>query len=477
MCKGHFPPGFLWGSASASYQVEGAWQEDGKGPSIWDNWVRIPGKTFEGTRGDVATNHYHRYGEDIQLMKEMGLKAYRFSISWPRIYPQGRGEVNQAGLAFYRNLVEELVANGIEPIVTLYHWDLPQALEDEYGGWESRKIIPDFLNYAETCFDALGHQVKCWVILNEPNIYTQLGYMLGLHPPGKKDLAAFLHTYHITALTHAAVVNLFKDQGYPGYIGSSIALTPGYAASDSPQDKQALENYYATTCWWYLDSYYRGEYPALGIDYFTANGAMPEVTPEDRELLQLAAQRADFIGLNYYQSATLAHNPPDGVGFEGYNTSGKKGSQKENGVPGLYKTVINPNIQYTDWDWAIDPDGLTHGLKELKERYQKPVLISENGLGAFDTLKEGQVHDQYRIDYLEKHVQACATAIAQGVELWGYCTWSFTDLFSWLNGYKKRYGFVHVDFKGGTLNRTKKDSFYWYKKVISSNGENCIEKG
>lgn len=475
MNRAGFPAGFLWGSASAAYQVEGAYQADGKGPSIWDTWVRLPGKTFQGANGDVAADHYHRYREDVGLMKELGLKAYRFSISWPRIFPQGKGKINQAGLEFYKNLIHQLTANGIEPVVTLYHWDLPQALQDEYGGWESRDIIADFANYAKTCFDAFGGQVKYWIVLNEPNIFTQLGYLLAMHPPGKSDLRTYLHTYHITALVHATVVKLFKEQGHPGHIGSSIAFTPAYPASDKEEDRRALTNYYATNCWWLMDIYCKGEYPARGKEYYTQAGAMPQVSAADRELLRRGAELADFLGVNYYQTATVAHNPIDGVGFGAMNTSGKKGTQTENGVPGLYKTVFNPNIEYTDWDWAIDPDGLRYGLLQLKERYGLPVLISENGLGAFDSLEQGRVHDQYRIDFLAKHIRACSQAIAQGVELWGYCTWSFTDLFSWLNGYQKRYGLVYVDFDSGTLQRVKKDSFYWYKEVIASNGDICLE--
>lgn len=474
MNRAAFPPGFLWGSASAAYQVEGAYQADGKGPSIWDNWVQLPGKTFNGTNGNTAADHYHRYKEDIRYMKEMGLKAYRFSIAWPRIYPQGRGEINRAGLAFYTNLIDELKANGIEPLVTLYHWDLPQALQDEYGGWESRRIIQDFLAYARTCFDAFSAKVKYWIVLNEPNIFTQLGYLLALHPPGKADLKAYLHTYHITALTHAAVVKMFKECKYPGAIGSSLAFTPGYAASPSHDDLQALENYYGTNCWWLLDVYHRGKYPELGIRYFSSHGVMPHQTEEDCQILKEAAGLVDFIGINYYQSTMVAHNPPNGISLSAMNTNGEKGSQRENGVPGLYKNVINPRIEYTDWDWAIDPDGLRDGLLQLKERYNLPVLISENGLGAFDTLENSEINDDYRIDYLHRHILACSQAIAQGVDLWGYCTWSFTDLFSWLNGFRKRYGLVHIDFENGTLERTKKASYRWYSQVIASNGSNCI---
>lgn len=466
MNRAAFPPGFLWGSASAAYQVEGAHQADGKGPSIWDHWVQLPGKTYQGTNANIAADHYHRYPEDLELMREMGLGAYRFSISWPRLFPRGRGRVNPAGLAFYAQLIAALKSRGIEPIVTLYHWDLPLALQEEYGGWESRQIIEDFLLYARTCFDAFADQVRYWIVLNEPNIFTQLGYLLALHPPGKTDLRTYLQTYHHTALAHAAVVKFFKDNRYPGYIGSSIAFTPAYPASDKPEDIQALENYYATNCWWALDIYHRGEYPALGTELYSRWGAAPVMTGEDEDLLRRGAAMTDFIGLNYYQSAMIAHAPPAETDLEGPEAAA---------FSSLYKTVANPSIEYTDWGWAIDPDGLRHGLLQLHQRYGLPILISENGLGAYDKIEAGQIHDSYRIDYLQRHILACHQAIQAGVELWGYCTWSFTDLFSWLNGYAKRYGLVHVDFESGALTRTKKDSFYWYQQVIASNGAICIE--
>jgi len=460
MSKTAFPPGFLWGSASAAYQVEGAYQADGKGPSIWDLWVQIPGKTYNGTNGNIAADHYHRYREDVQLMKEAGLKAYRFSVAWTRLFPRGRGEVNPAGLEFYTNLIRLLKENDIEPVVTLYHWDLPQALQDEYGGWESRRIIDDFLAFARTCFDAFSPQVQYWIVLNEPNIFTQLGYLEALHPPGKSDLRAFLQTYHHTALVHAAVVKMFKDNGYPGRIGSSIAFTPAYAASEDPRDLRALELYYATGPWWFMDIYHRGTYPDLGQLLYSQAQAAPEVTEEDRELLTQGAGLTDFIGINYYQTAMVARAD-----------SSAQGQQR------WYRTVPNPNVRYTDWNWAIDPDGLRYGLVQLHQRYQLPVLISENGLGAYDKLEADGVHDDYRIDFLRRHIRACHQAITQGVQLLGYCTWSFTDLFSWLNGYDKRYGLIHVDFESGSLQRRKKDSFYWYHQVIASNGANCLNGG
>ncbi|MCD4714111.1 MAG: glycoside hydrolase family 1 protein [Clostridiales bacterium] len=467
-----FKENFLWGSASAAYQIEGAYEADGKGASIWDVWAHLPGKTFEGTNGDIACDHYNRYKEDVALMKEMGLQTYRFSIAWTRILPQGTGDVNLKGIEFYNNLIDELLANGIVPMVTLYHWDLPQSLQDLYGGWESRKIVDDFVNYARICFEYFGDRVKHWIVMNEPNIFTSLGYMLKLHPPGVQDEKLFLKTFHHTVLAHARTVLSYKEMGQDGLIGSSIAYSPSYAATDKKEDLEAKAMFDATGPLWYLDSYFKGDYPDEAVDYYTEKQVMPVVTEVDYDEMKRAALLCDFIGINYYQTSTVAHNPVDGVGFSGMNTSGKKGTQSDNGVPGLYKHVRNDNLEYTDWDWAIDPDGLRYGLELLKERYDLPIIISENGLGAYDTVTpDGRIEDDYRIDYLKKHVMACERAVDHGVDLMAYCTWSFTDLLSWLNGYKKRYGFVHIDFESEDLTRTRKKSFEWYKNLIASNGK------
>lgn len=462
---------FLWGSASAAYQIEGAHQAEGKGTSIWDTWAHLPGKTFEGTNGDRACDHFDRFEEDVALMKAQGLKTYRFSIAWTRILPEGTGRINMAGIAFYQRLIKSLKEAGIEPMVTLYHWDLPQTLQDAYGGWEDRRVIEDFNAYARTCFEQFGDTVQYWIVMNEPNIFTHQGYMLGIHPPGKKDEAAYLKTYHHTALAHAKAVLSFREMNLKGMVGSSIAFMPAYAASDSAEDQKALENYYATNNWWFMDSYFKGQYPQTAVDYYEKKGLMPDVTTADLELLGAAAKAFDFIGINYYQTAMVAHNPEDGVSFSAMNTTGKKGSQKESGVPGLYKFVKNPNISYTDWDWAIDPQGLLYGMRELKERYGKAIIISENGLGAFDAIEDnGEIQDDYRIDYLKAHVEVCEEAVATGIDLLAYCTWSFTDLLSWLNGFQKRYGFVYIDFEDENRKRIPKKSYYWYQEIIANNG-------
>ncbi len=466
-----FKENFLWGAASAAYQVEGAFVADGKGPSIWDRWAHIPGKTYGGTNGDVAADHYNRMEEDVRLMAAMGLKAYRFSIAWTRILPDGRGAVNQSGIDFYNRLINCLLKEKIIPLVTLYHWDLPQCLEETYGGWLSKDVVSDFTNYAEVCFKAFGDRVNHWIVINEPNIFTHQGYSLGIHPPGMENEAAFIKAYHHTALAHASSVLKFKALGLEGVIGSSIAFSPGYAKSNEAEDRGALEKYYEMGPWLFMDPYYKGTYPKEAERYYTRLGQWQKVSPDDLKMLKAAAEVVDFIGVNYYQTAMLAYNPQDGVGQAEMNTSGKKGSQKESGVPGLYKFVRNEQLDYTDWDWAIDPDGLRYGLAQLKKRYGLPVLISENGLGFFDEINaEGEILDVARIKFLDAHVKACLEAVNEGVDLIGFCVWSFTDLLSWLNGFRKRYGLVHIDFEKKTLKRTPKASYYWYKALIESEG-------
>ncbi|MFV0558051.1 MAG: glycoside hydrolase family 1 protein [Enterococcus sp.] len=470
-----FPQDFLWGSASAAYQVEGAWNEDGKGKSVWDDFVRIPGKTFKGTNGDIAVDHYHRFKEDVRLMKEQGLKSYRFSVAWTRVFPEGRGEVNQKGLQFYIDLVDELIANNIEPVLTIYHWDLPAALQEAYNGWESRAIIADFVNYAHVLFETFKGKVKYWVSLNEQNIFTHQGWQIATHPPGKKDEQLFYNVNHIANLANAAVIKKFHELEIPGKIGPSFAYTPQYAFDSNPLNVLAAENAEDLLGNFWMDIYVYGEYPKMALKYLAGKGITIDIQDGDMELLQSA--KPDFLGLNFYQTATNTWNPLDGVSNKDsyqMNTTGKKGTSKDSGIPGVQKTVKNPFVETTNWDWTIDPVGLRIALRRMNSRYRLPVMITENGLGEYDKLEEGAIHDTYRIDYLAKHVKAIQEAITDGVDVLGYHTWSYTDLLSWLNGYQKRYGFVYVDqdeTMKGSLDRIPKDSYYWYQKVIATNGE------
>jgi len=467
-----FPSDFLWGAASAAYQVEGAWNEDGKGVSIWDTYVKIPGTTFKGTNGNVAVDHYHRYKEDIALMAEMGLKAYRFSIAWTRIYPAGRGEVNEAGLQFYDALIDELIKHNIEPIITVYHWDLPQGLQDAYGGWESREIIEDFNNYCVTLFKNYGDRVKYWVSLNEQNMFILHGYLSGMHPPKVVDTKRMYQANHIANLANAKIIQSFRKYVPKGKIGPSFAYVPSYALTSKPEDVLASENSEELNSHWWMDIYAWGEYPKATWNYLAREGLAPTIEEGDMELLK--AGTPDFMGVNYYRTSTYEINPLDGTGLGTMNTTGTKGSTPDTGIPGLFKTIPNPHLETTDWDWEIDPVGLRIALRRITNRYRLPILISENGLGAFDKLEKSDVvNDDYRIAFIRRHLEECQQAITDGVDLLGYCVWSYTDLLSWLNGYQKRYGLVYVNRDEDSekdMRRIKKASYFWYKKVIETNG-------
>lgn len=471
-----FPKDFLWGSASAAYQVEGAWNEDGKGISNWDKFVRIPEKTFKATTGDVAVDHYHRYKEDVRLMAEMGLKAYRFSIAWPRIYPNGKGEVNEAGIKFYSDLIDECIKYDIEPMVTIYHWDLPQALVDEYGGWENRQIVDDYVHYAVTLFERFGDRVKYWITMNEQNVFTSLGWLTAMHPPGKtQDMKMFFQVNHHANMAHAKTVLKFHEMGHHGMIGASYAFGPSYALDCRPENAMAKADYDDLQVYWWMDIYAYGRYPKAAMAFLKSINCAPLMEEGDEAILKEAATHFDFMGVNYYQTAVVEYNPIDGVGLSTkMNNTGKKGTAKESGIPGLFKNVKNPYLPTTDWDWTIDPMGLRMCCRTITSRYDLPIVISENGLGAFDKLEDGKIHDDYRIAYLKAHIEELKKACDDGCEVLSYCTWSFTDLLSWLNGYQKRYGFIYVDREeeeGASMNRYKKDSYFWYKQVIETNGE------
>lgn len=469
-----FPNDFLWGSASAAYQVEGAYQEDGKGPSVWDRFSKIEGKTFKGSNGDVAVDHYHRYKEDVALMAEMGLKAYRFSISWSRVLPSGKGEVNEKGIQFYSDLIDELIQYDIEPIITLYHWDLPQALQDEYGGWESRQIIQDFTNYAKLLYDRFSDRVKYWVSMNEQNVFIMHGYLMASHPPGIQNPQKALNANHIANLANASAIKAFKEGGYPGKIGPSFAFSPAYAYDAKPSSQIARDNVMEFMANFWMDVYAFGRYPKMVLKQLQRHGFTIPFEEGDETLLLKG--RPYFMGVNYYRTITVTDYPEGAHLKEGSaNYSGEKGSSGEMGFEGIFKTTSNPYLAQTNWDWEIDPQGLRLGLRYIYSRYNLPVLITENGLGEFDELEDNTVIDDYRIQYLNDHLLAIQEALTDGVEVLGYCTWSFTDLLSWLNGYQKRYGFVYVDrdeTDEKDLKRYKKKSFYWYRDVIANNGKN-----
>ncbi|WP_330982585.1 MULTISPECIES: GH1 family beta-glucosidase [Enterobacterales] len=461
-----FPKDFLWGAATAAYQVEGAHNEDGKGLSIWDVFSHLPGTTWQNTNGDVAVDHYHRMQEDVALMAEMGLQSYRFSISWPRLLPEGRGKVNEAGVKFYSDLIDTLLAHNIEPMITLYHWDLPQALQDE-GGWEVRSTATAFEEYARLCYSRYGDRVKLWATFNETIVFIGHGYITGSHPPSVRDPARAVQACHQVFIAHALAVKAFREMNVAGQIGFVNVLQPHTALTDSAEDKIATDIADAIHTHWLYDPVLKGEYPQALLAQTQALWGVPHFEAGDDELLR--NHLCDFIGLNYYRRETVVANPDETKTAS--NHDGEPNSGNEFGFKNLFKFVRNPNGVYTDWDWEIWPQGLTDGIMMINERYGNvPMYITENGLGAKDPIINGEIVDDPRIDYLKMHIEAMENAMQQGADVRGYYPWSFIDLLSWLNGYKKQYGFVYVDHNQN-LARKRKKSFFWYQNVIATRGE------
>ncbi len=463
------PKDFLFGAASASYQVEGAWNEDGKGLSNWDVFSKIPGKTFENTNGDVAVDHYHRYKEDIALMAEMGLESYRFSISWPRIFPNGTGEVNEKGLEFYNNLIDECLKYDIVPFVTLYHWDLPQALEEK-GGWKNKETVDAFVRFADTCFQSFGDRVNHWITFNEAVIFCSLGYLTGAHPPGiEGDVKGYFQTTHNVFVAHARAVELFKQNGHTGEIGITHVFNPAFSIDDAEENKFAEMHANAYATHWFYDPILKGEYPEYVVNGLHEQGLLPEMTEEELDVLKRTAPMNDFIGLNYYSPQRVMKNDSALVMAGGReNSTGRPGNPSFDGV---YKTVKMDDKVYTKWDWEISPEAFLAGMHMLKDRYgDVKIYITENGLGDVDPIVDGEIIDTPRIEYIEGHLRAVKHAVQQGINVAGYYAWSAIDLLSWLNGYKKQYGFIYVDHNNG-LARKKKQSFHWYKEIIATRAE------
>lgn len=459
-----FPENFLWGASTSAYQVEGASLEDGKGPSCQDV-KEVPAGTSDLK---VCADEYHHYKEDIALFAEMGFKVYRFSISWSRMIPQGTGEVNPKGIAYYNNLINECLKYNIVPLVTMFHFDMPAAL-DERGSWSNPDSVDWFVNFAKVMFENFGDRVKYWLTINEQNMLTLVGPVIGtLHiPAGTTNVLK--ETYqqnHHMLVAQAKAMALCHKMIPDAKIGPAPNISLVYAASCKPEDVLASQNFNAIRNWLYLDMAVYGRYNNLVWSYLEENDATPEFAPGDEEAL--ANGHPDFIGFNYYSTATVACS-------DGSEALKDGDQQSAGGIPGVYKTVKNPNLPRTEFNWEIDPIGFRNTLREVYSRYHLPIIITENGLGAYDTLGEdGKIHDTYRINYLRAHIEQMRLAITDGVEMMGYCPWSAIDLISTHEGMRKRYGFVYVDrdeFDLKTMKRYRKDSFYWYKKVIASNGE------
>jgi 6-phospho-beta-glucosidase len=461
-----FPKGFVWGSATAAIQIEGAAAVGGKGPSNWDVFCKEhPEKIFDGGSPAVACDHYHRFKEDVRLMKETGHTGYRMSIAWTRIFPEGHGRVNEEGVRFYRELFKELAATGIEPNVTLYHWDLPQTLA-LHGGWENKETIEHFVNYARTCFELFGEDVKLWSTLNEPGWTLLQGYVTGLHPPNKTNHKSAIQAAHNMLVAHARAVRVFHATVTGGQIGVVLNMSTIYPSTQAEADKKAATLADGVLNRWFIDPAIKGAYPADIWALYERCGLLPEHTPE--ELALFKADTIDYIGVNYYYPHFASADAKESAYH--LNTSGNKNEDCIFAIKDLFRFVKNPNGKFTDWGWEIDPEGLFHLLKRAEEyRPGIPVYITENGIGMNETLNaEGTVDDQARIDFVTEHLKVAHRAWKDGVNLKGYYMWALMDNFSWVNGFKKRYGLLFVDRK--TQDRYVKKSGRWYKQVSANNG-------
>lgn len=464
-----FPKEFLWGASTSAYQCEGASQIDGKGLSCQDI-KEVPKGTSDLT---VCVDHYHRFKEDIALMKEMGFKAYRFSIAWTRVLPKGYGEVNSKGIAFYNDVINECLANDIEPIVTMFHFDMPAAL-DELGSWSNRDSVEWFADYAKLLFENYGDRVKYWLTINEQNILTLVGPIIGTLqiPEGCQNIRKEIYQQnHHMLVAQAKAMKLCHDMCPHAKIGPAPNISLVYPYSCKPEDILASQNSNALRNWLYLDVAVHGTYNHLVWAWLKREDALPTMLEGDDLILK--SGKPDFIGFNYYNTAVCEYC--DGTQVE----QGPISQQENKGESGFFKGVRNHHLTKTEFGWEIDPVGFRATIREMYSRYHLPMIVTENGLGAYDQLtSDGRVHDPYRIHYLKQHIEQIQLAISDGCDMMGYCPWSAMDLISTHEGIVKRYGFIYVDRDEQdlkTLNRFKKDSFYWYKKVIASNGEDLME--
>jgi len=439
-----FPTDFLWGAATSAYQIEGSPLADGAGESIWHRFSHVPGNIADGTNGDVACDHYCRFADDVRLMRELGLGAYRLSTSWSRVLPAGTGRVNQAGLDFYSRLIDTLLEHRIQPMVTLYHWDLPAALEDR-SGWANPQVVDWFAEYAELMFRTLGDRVPLWATINEPWVIVNEGYVEGRHAPGRRDWAEAAAVSKNLMLAHSAAVSAYRAQ-CDQKIGLVVNLVPIHAASEAPADEAAAQRLDAYFNRQFLDPVLLGSVSDELPEMFGA--AWPAWTADE---LRRIREPIDFVGINYYLRLVVCDDPAAG--------------------PARARIVPQPNCPHTEMGWEIYPQGLTDTLLWVKQRYgDLPQYITENGAAFNDVVQNEAVHDAARVQYLIDHLRAAREAIEQGVNLQGYFLWSLFDNFEWGCGYSKRFGMIHVDFE--TQRRTPKVSAKFYSDVIRTNGTN-----
>ncbi|SDC24110.1 broad-specificity cellobiase [Pelagirhabdus alkalitolerans] len=443
-----FDSGFTFGTSTSSYQIEGAVSQDGRTPSIWDTFSRIPGKVMNADNGDVACDHYNRYKEDVQYIKELGVEKYRFSIAWPRIFPR-EGEYNPLGMDFYKRLIKELIENDIKPVVTLYHWDMPQWAYDK-GGWLNRESIQWFLDYAQVVIDELDADVDSWITHNEPWCAAFLGYQTGVHAPGHADVEESLIAAHHMLVSHGEVVRYLKNKKQSDTpIGITLNLSPIETVSNDYNDLIALTNADGYQNRWFLDPIFKGDYPSDVINLFST--FVNDFSFIQQGDLDIASTPTDFLGINYYSRGLVEFSSKD---------------------PFLYKAGFS-DYEKTGMGWDISPEAFKDLIYRLREDYTTlPIVITENGAAYPDEFEHGEIHDVKRVDYIKKHLKAVAELNTKGMNISGYFVWSLFDNFEWAFGYDKRFGIIHVDFK--TQKRTLKESAKFYKDVVKSRS---IEEG
>ena len=440
-----FPKGFAWGTATSAYQVEGAVSEDGRGPSVWDTFAAQKGRIADGSTGERACDHYHRFAEDLKLMRSLGLRHYRFSIAWPRIFPTGAGAPNAKGLDFYERLVDSMQEHGIEPYATLFHWDLPQPLQDR-GGWTDRTTVDRFTDYVDAVTRRLGRKVRFWMTHNEPWVVAFVGHLYGAHAPGVTDLATALSVAHGILLSHGKAVPVIRaNGGRDTQVGIVLNMEWVEPASRREEDRAAAGRHDGAFNRWFLDPVFRGTYPADMMEWYA--GKAPVIQPGDMEAIQAPI---DFLGVNYYTRRVVADDP--------------------SGDFLNVRRVAYPFVPHADFEeWEVNPEGLYRLLVRVSEDYGRPAMyVTENGTPLPDTPgADGRCHDPARVEYLRRHAAAVWQAQQDGADLRGYFVWSLLDNFEWNLGYSKRFGLVHVDFASQA--RTVKDSGHWYSGVIREN--------
>jgi beta-glucosidase len=439
-----FPADFFWGTATAAYQIEGAWQADGKGESIWDRFAHASGKIKDGSNADIACDEYHRYAEDIAIMKLLNQRSYRFSIAWPRIQPDGVGKANQKGLDYYNRLTDSLLKAGIRPVCTLYHWDLPQALE-ERGGWPERDTAKYFSDYASIVTRALGDRIGTWAIFNEPMVFTLLGYGLGMHAPGKSNMGLYMRAAHTVNLAQGEAFHAMKAISPNSKIGSAFSMTPAEPASTAETDIAAAERYHASFNTWFLEPALVGRYPSVAVNDSTLQSMGYQSGDDERMRASL-----DWVGINYYRRAIVSAPPATAARMPFATNDGKDGPVTEVG-------------------WEVWPKGLYEIVMRISRQFNHPLIeITENGCAYNDGPdgKSRRVHDLRRISYFQGHLSELARAMRDGARVRGFHAWSLLDNFEWAEGYGQRFGLVYVDFH--TQKRILKDSALWYARVAAT---------